>query len=271
LRSKDNLWREKIKETTKKVMSDPSIREKFERGIKRRGEDPSFRLKLSVAAKQSYVDDPDRAKQHSIRMKLKMSDKNFHSEFTKKQNTPEIKAFRKMMAQKRWSVQENHDDMSRMIKQSWASGQTGHGTPEWIAKQSVAQRNVWDDDNYRSSRTGLNNPMSGKINPWWQPWMTKQRSSIKWANAIRNLCGRKCMICDTTFNVEAHHIAPKACHPDLIYDLQNGIALCSHCHDGSDNDISVHKLLKNDVIKYEMLMRELLNKRDDLLYEHSTY
>lgn len=42
-----------------------------------------------------------------------------------------------------------------------------------------------------------------------------------------------CPLCDQatpTYRLEAHHIRPKATHPQLAYDLSNGICLCVLCH-----------------------------------------
>ena len=94
--------------------------------------------------------------------------------------------------------------------------------------------------------------------------MTENKDGVQWANAIRKLCGNQCLRCGTDRFVEAHHIAPKSTHPELRFDLQNGIALCSTCHDGANNPNAVHAILRTDPAKYEMLMKELMQKRMSL-------
>jgi 5-methylcytosine-specific restriction endonuclease McrA len=265
-KSKDETWKLNISSAVKKRLSEPETRERLEKGIERRNADPTFRQKISAAAKLSFESNPTRAKNISDLMKNKLSDPDYYAKFVERQNDPKLREQRSQAAKKRWCDINNRHSMSEKIKASWESCQTGHGSSEWIAKQSQAQRSVWNDENYRLSRSGENNPMSGKINPWWQPWMSDNQSSIKWANAIRKLSGNQCLICSNTDNLEAHHVAPQSTHPELILDLRNGVALCSRCHVGADNENNVHRILKNDPIVYESIMKDLMLKRDRLLY-----
>lgn len=184
---------------------------------------------------------------------------------TKRIRKPKIMKLSKSEARKKfWSNSLNRKSMSEKIKASWVNSQSGHGTSQWIAKQSAAQRLLWNDDTYRKSRSGSNNPMSGIVHPWWKSWMTSNQRHIKWANAIKKLCGNRCMLCHDYKNLDAHHIAPKSTHPNLAFDLNNGIALCHNCHKG--NNASVHSLLRTNAKQYQMLMQELLHKRSSLLY-----
>lgn len=269
LKSKDPDWRRKISESTKISMSKPEVREALERGIKRRDADPTFRQKLSTAAKRSFAENPNRAKKQGESLRARLADPEFHAKFIERQNDPKLREFRREMAKRRWSDVNNHEMMSVAIKASWASGLTGHGSPEWIAKQSAAQREVWLDASYRESHMGSNNPMSGRVNPWWQPWMTNHRDGNRWANAICKLCGGRCIVCGSQERVEAHHVAPRSAHPELQFDLHNGLALCSRCHDGAGNADSAHAILRTDPKRYEILMKELFVRRDSLLHEDS--
>ena len=38
------------------------------------------------------------------------------------------------------------------------------------------------------------------------------------------------MDCGSTDDLHAHHIKPRATHPELILDLENGRTLCYKCH-----------------------------------------
>jgi predicted nucleic-acid-binding Zn-ribbon protein len=50
-----------------------------------------------------------------------------------------------------------------------------------------------------------------------------------WSNAVRERDG-KCLKCGKTEDLHAHHIKPKATHPELILDVKNGKTLCYSCH-----------------------------------------
>ena len=60
-----------------------------------------------------------------------------------------------------------------------------------------------------------------------------------WSRRIRKRDGC-CQKCNTTKNLEAHHIMPKGLFPDYVYDDWNGITLCNPCH------IELHRQLAKD-------------------------
>lgn len=134
--------------------------------------------------------------------------------------------------------------------------------PEMRKKQSIARRQRWKDLQYRASMTGVNHPNTGTINSWWQHWMEREITGRAWVARIRKLSGGRCLICCTKKNLHAHHIVPRSIAPELTLDLNNGISLCSTCHDGKDNPQNVHRLLREDVKRYQELMQELLSKRE---------
>lgn len=79
-----------------------------------------------------------------------------------------------------------------------------------------------------------------------KPWNWKEdRSQIKvgdrqlhdprykeWHKAVKNRDGWKCKISngDCSGRLEAHHILPWSSHPELRYEVNNGIALCHFHH-----------------------------------------
>ena len=52
----------------------------------------------------------------------------------------------------------------------------------------------------------------------------------QWATQVKASFDNRCQYCGSVLKVQAHHIKPKNVHPELINDLENGIALCSVCH-----------------------------------------
>lgn len=55
--------------------------------------------------------------------------------------------------------------------------------------------------------------------------------SREWMKAVKNRDGWKCRIADENCNgrMEAHHILNWKDHPELRYEINNGITLC-HAH-----------------------------------------
>ncbi len=53
----------------------------------------------------------------------------------------------------------------------------------------------------------------------------------EWRHAVFNRDHYTCQKCGATNNmVHAHHIVPFADHPEVAYELENGITLCEGCH-----------------------------------------
>jgi len=133
--------------------------------------------------------------------------------------------------------------------------------PEIRERQSAARAKRWQDPSYRQSMTGSNHPNSGKINPWWQPWMERELEGRLWVSRVKQLFSRRCALCNSRTKLHAHHIIPRSSAHELTLDLNNGIALCHNCHEGKDNLQNVHRLLREDSYKYLVLMQELLLRR----------
>jgi len=52
---------------------------------------------------------------------------------------------------------------------------------------------------------------------------------IRWSKEVRKRANNVCELCGEPA-VDAHHIVPICVDKELIYDLDNGIALCLECH-----------------------------------------
>jgi len=51
----------------------------------------------------------------------------------------------------------------------------------------------------------------------------------KWGKEVRKKA--ECDICSEKDNLTAHHKWSKAIHPSLAYQVENGVCLCSKCHE----------------------------------------
>lgn len=261
--SKNPTWKAKISESTKKRMAEPEIRNRFMLAIERRDSDPDYRSKLIEGIRAGNARNPGKGKLISQRVHALMQDPIFKKKFIESQNTESVILFRREAAIQRWSDPNNRKIASEKMKQFWADPNSNFGNQTWVAKQSVAQRNVWNDD-YRLSRSGANNPMSGFVNSWWQPWMSNKPKLGQWAKTIKSLCGKQCMMCGSKEELEAHHIVPISVNPELKFDLMNGIALCADCHRCTKEN-SAHFLLRNCADDYAQLMKALLENRENLV------
>lgn len=59
--------------------------------------------------------------------------------------------------------------------------------------------------------------------------MRKESPLQAWSRMVKERDG-KCVRCGRTDDLHAHHIQPKATHPELRLDLENGETLCYRCH-----------------------------------------
>lgn len=65
--------------------------------------------------------------------------------------------------------------------------------------------------------------------PYKQPRCTS--ATVRWGAAVRERDGHICQRCGTDKGrMDAHHIKPWRTHPELRFDLANGITLCRTCH-----------------------------------------
>ena len=50
-----------------------------------------------------------------------------------------------------------------------------------------------------------------------------------WASKIKELAEHRCEMCETTRDLEDHHIQPRKLH-SVRWDVDNGVCLCQDCH-----------------------------------------
>lgn len=66
--------------------------------------------------------------------------------------------------------------------------------------------------------------MSYRGNQWHSPEYNE------WRNAVLFRDGKKCAECGEKAWLHAHHIKHYAQHPELRFDVSNGVTLCRYCH-----------------------------------------
>lgn len=78
---------------------------------------------------------------------------------------------------------------------------------------------------------------TGADNPNWrggQPSVDPERNRYPakaWVKAVKDRDGWRCVECGSTDRLHAHHVKRWKHHPELRYDVSNGVTLCHLCHD----------------------------------------
>lgn len=73
------------------------------------------------------------------------------------------------------------------------------------------------------------------------------------------------MKCGSIEDLHTHHIKPKATHPELTFDLSNGITLCYRCHRKEHETSRPIRIRSDNPHKntYKQQIRQLLSKIAD--------
>lgn len=61
---------------------------------------------------------------------------------------------------------------------------------------------------------------------------------------------RWCGVYESTRPITTHHVWPRSVRPDLIDDPMNLLALCSECHERTEQDMSFMRLLQEMYYKH---------------------
>lgn len=112
--------------------------------------------------------------------------------------------------------------------------------------------------------------VSGEAHPAWNPNLDfdkRERKSQKyalWRDAVFKRDGYKCQCCGAhNCRLNAHHINSFSSHKDERYDIDNGITLCSNCHDSTLSG-SLHNMYGTHDIDGITLEKYINEKRSTL-------
>lgn len=92
--------------------------------------------------------------------------------------------------------------------------------PEVRARMSAAKKGTFLGESNPNWRGGLVNPNQR---------LRVSYASKAWSLAVRNRDGQ-CVECGAAGKLHAHHIKPWKHHPELRFDVSNGVTLCPPCH-----------------------------------------
>ena len=58
----------------------------------------------------------------------------------------------------------------------------------------------------------------------------KSGENRAWKASVKEHFGSHCFLCGSTENIHVHHVESFREHPELRYNVQNGVCLCKKCH-----------------------------------------
>jgi len=101
---------------------------------------------------------------------------------------------------------------------------------------------AWYYDSWTNYEKALQQAVlvGGQVIPVWEADPPRRACAeadperlAQWSQIVRNGDDRRCHICGSDIQVEAHHIIPRSHDPQgrWWYSPTNGIALCRRCHE----------------------------------------
>lgn len=114
----------------------------------------------------------------------------------------------------------------------------------WLERHGIQARGTGSEKGHKrttdearqkqsAARRGL---LIGPNNPNWRggiqlkhPERNRYRAKM-WVKAVKDRDGWKCVDCDATDRLHAHHIKGWRDAPELRFEVNNGVTLCHECH-----------------------------------------
>lgn len=131
---------------------------------------------------------------------------------------------------------------------TWNKGQKG--IKPWMNLSGILANSGFYGKHTPETKKKISDALTGRPQPWnrgeksnfWKGGKSKQtqiiKGSLEYKNWRRNVFERDnytCQMCQKRGGyLEADHILPKSTHPELIFELSNGRALCQPCHRSTD-------------------------------------
>ena len=93
----------------------------------------------------------------------------------------------------------------------------------------------------RSDYLLKHHPFKGKELPKLQGAHYKRDVILEgqWAKDIKTRDNWQCRECGDNKKLHAHHLYPRAVFPEIRYNINNGITLCSKCHKKIHSDVKL--------------------------------
>lgn len=124
-------------------------------------------------------------------------------------------------------------------------GATPRTVLTWIERSGISTRprnqhtdRKWPDSVRKNMSAAKKGRLLGEENPNWKGGKRsdykRERNSYRakaWSVSVRTRDGNKCVECGATGRLHAHHVKSFKHHPELRYDVSNGITLCPKCHE----------------------------------------
>jgi len=137
----------------------------------------------------------------------------------------------------RYKCKECNNAARRTGKPNTGRFQKGHHGGKQFCKgqESIFKGRKHSEESIKKMQESL----KGKI-PWnkdkkWENPLRRKETKTgyfckEWAKKVKDRDGNKCVECSSTYLLAAHHIKPWKGHPELRFDVDNGLSLCSKCH-----------------------------------------
>jgi len=96
----------------------------------------------------------------------------------------------------------------------------------------------WPESTREKMSRAKRGKLLGENNPNWRGGYVdetaRERRSYRakvWRESVKERDGHKCIECGSTSRLHAHHVKRWRDYPELRFSLDNGVTLCSRCHE----------------------------------------